>query len=1292
MHDINIEVLNRLIIGRVEPKIYAFSTNTTPNYLKIGDTYRPIEKRLDEWRRYFPDLERKFSEVAKVNEEIFFRDYAIHSFLDNSGKIRLAKGVFKDLPYFSKEFFKDTDIKDIQEAILDIKDSHFQKDGRYQFYCFEESRIPIDFKWERTYEYQPRPNQQKTIDNFNEALKKGRTNLLMYAVMRFGKSFTSMCCADEMKAKLVVIVSAKSDVKAEWKRTVESHKRFKDYEFFDTSDLQREERALNKKLEDNCVVLFLTLQDLQGDEIKAKHKELFESQIDLLLIDETHFGVRANEYGKVLADIGVRKAAQKKELSQSDDDLCILEERIKTLNAKVRIHLSGTPYRILMSSEFTKDDIIAFYQFTDIVDEQEAWNDENLNKDDVREWDNPYYGFPQMVRFGFNPNASSIKKMEELKKQGVTYALSALLKPQSITKDSQFHNHQKFVHENEILELLEVIDGSKMDDNLLGFLNYDKIKKGNMCRHIVCVLPYRASCDALQSLIINNRDRFLNLNTYEIVNIAGVEDEVTFKDTEKVKSVIKNFETEGKKTLTLTVNRMLTGSTVEQWDTMLYLKDTASPQEYDQAIFRLQNQYIKRYKGAGGDEIQYNMKPQTLLIDFDPYRLFRMQEQKSQIYNANVDDNGNDKLEERIKRELDISPIVILNHNKIHQVVPTDILKAISEYSNNKSVSDEATVIPIDLSLLNDEEIKREIDRQSEINSKDGLKTKSTEGEGDGFEFHGDKDPEEKKGTITSDDSGDNKTTDSTEDAIRKKFATYYSRLLFFAFLSNSNISSVKDILDTIDENEDNIRIARNLEINKRILELLKAKMNPFILSKLDYKLQNINTLSTDDSLPPLERASRALCKFGRLSESEIITPSNIADQMIAILPEDDITAETKILDIAAKQGEFAIALLKKFGDIVKYNIYSVTTSMVAYEFTRKIYEILGMPTENIFSNFTSYDIIGDNKEKILKQFDDMKFNAIVGNPPYQMMDEGHGVSAKPVYDKFVNIGKKLSPDYISMIMPSRWFAGGKGLDEFRQSMLNDKRILKLVDFENSNDIFPGVDVAGGICYFLWDRHHDGPCDVINFINKTRISTKRALNEYSIFIRHAQATEIIKKVELLNINNGKTLSSVISSRKPFGLPTNYKPKQDGVPCWYVQKIGLSFANKADIIDNNILDKWKLLIPPAPIAGQTDFSKPVGFYYDGNIRIAKPGECCTESWIVACAFDTEYEVLSFKSYLFTKIVRFLLLQTVVSQHVTKDKFVFIPDLGTYNQIYTDEYLREKWNITDEEWLYIDSRIK
>lgn len=330
-----------------------------------------------------------------------------------------------------------------------------------------------------------------------------------------------------------------------------------------------------------------------------------------------------------------------------------------------------------------------------------------------------------------------------------------------------------------------------------------------------------------------------------------------------------------------------------------------------------------------------------------------------------------------------------------------------------------------------------------------------------------------------------------------------------------------------------------------------------------------------------------------------------------------------------------------------------------------------------------------NNPEKIFT----MKFDVIIGNPPYQISDGGgNGKSAMPIYQKFIEQAQKLNPRYLTMIIPARWFAGGKGLDEFRSNMLNDKRLVELVDYENSSEVFSGVDIAGGICYFLWDKEHNGKCNVTNIVNGERISSKRDLNEFDIFIRHSKSVPIIKKIQS-NENPKFYLNKIISPRKPFGLPSTYVPTSKGIICHFTQRIGVKFASEDNISDPlKIANKWKLLIPFAPIAGQTDFSKPVGFYYEGNIRIAKPGEVCTESWLVAYASNSEESVLSFKSYLLTKTFRFLLLQSVVSQNVTRERFMFIPHLEKYEGVYNDEILRERWKITDEEWNFIDSKIK
>lgn len=329
-----------------------------------------------------------------------------------------------------------------------------------------------------------------------------------------------------------------------------------------------------------------------------------------------------------------------------------------------------------------------------------------------------------------------------------------------------------------------------------------------------------------------------------------------------------------------------------------------------------------------------------------------------------------------------------------------------------------------------------------------------------------------------------------------------------------------------------------------------------------------------------------------------------------------------------------------------------------------------------------------ENPEKIFN----MKFDVIVGNPPYQLSDGGHGRSASPIYHKFVQQAKKLNPKYLTMIIPARWYAGGKGLDDFRSEMLNDKRIRKLVDFENSNDVFPGVDVAGGICYFLRDRDNPGLCEVTNYLNGEPVKSERELNEFPIFIRHSKAVPVIRKV-IVKEKAKYQLNAIVSPSKPFGIRGHHKPSYAGIPCYFTQKQGVLFVKPEEITDNfKLLDKYKLLIPRAPIAGQTDFSKPVGFYYEGNVRVAKPGEVCSESWLVAFSSKNLEEVTSFKTYLFSKIFRFLLLQCVVSQDVTRNSFQFIPHLGKYKGKYTDENLRKRWDITDDEWAFINSKIK
>lgn len=1359
------EILEKLIVGRVEPHIYAFSTNTIPNYLKIGDTYRPVAERLKEWSNYYPNLNKEFETSAKI-ENSFFRDFAIHKFLENDlQKVRLLKES-EDFPgestYYSKEFFKNTNANEIQQAINDIHKDYSNKSNKYTFYNVETLKEEI-LHYEREEAWPIRKNQEEAIRNFKNAIHSGRTNLLMYAVMRFGKSFTSLCCAKEIKnLKLIVVVSAKADVKDEWKKNTEIPGNFPNFEFKTSLDLLENEHLISEHLanpNDRVIVLFLTLQDLQGDLVKEKHKELFsnDTSIDLLIIDETHFGARAEKYGAVLKQ--PKKAINKYDKEEVFDITDFTNEIDKTLKSKYKLHLSGTPYRILMGSEFQKEDIISFCQYSDIVDEQNKWNNENLLKDvdedgkPIKEWDNPYYGFPQMIRFAFNPNKSSRIRMERLKKDGMSFALSRLLEPKSTTKDNIDYKHKQFIYEDEILELLKVIDGSKSDEEILGFLNNDKIKQGNMCRHIVMVLPYCASCDAMQQLITTNADKFRNLKDYKIINISGIENQNLYKNTDSIKKAISDCENEGKKSITLTVNRMLTGSTVEQWDTMIFLKDTASPQEYDQAIFRLQSQYVKVYKDENtGDIIKYNMKPQTVLVDFCIDRVFRMQELKSQIYNVNIDEAGNKKLEERIERELKISPIITINKNKIQEQSAKDILDRISEYSQNRGVAEETNEIPVDLSLTEVSTIWNIISKENELGSKNGFNIKAVEGDGDDIETPNSPTGNDEDETSSTNENTNNdiqtedKSISSGKDPV-KQFRMYYARILYYSFLTSSNVYSLDDIIASLNV-ENNVRIFNNMGLNKEVLIALKNNMNKFMLSSLDYKIQNINKLSNDKRIEPIKRANTANQKFGKLGESEVVTPEKITTEMVGLLPDEFfnncIENNIPILDIASKEAEFAIAIYERFLNLgysledFKDLIYSIPTSNITYEFTRKIYEVLGLNIDNISEKFNSYDLLkiknGNNidneKIKLLlsrnKRFsqitlqdevqsggDDnmVKFGAVVGNPPYQEDDGGAQKSARPIYNHFVRIANILTSQFSTLIIPARWFAGGKGLDEFREEMLNDRHIQQLDDFLHPEEVFPDTNNRGGVCFFLRNKSYNNIRDKVRVIShisglKKDITIRNLrTRDLNIFIRSQKAVDILNKV--IPNDETPTMSSYISSRKPFGLDggfinsTNFAQSSDGLtePITCYGKSGKCGFVERNIISVNRdeIDSWKVFFPYANNIG-TELNDD-----NQNTFIGEPKSICTETYIYAGTNMNlnSHSACNLSKYLKTTFARFMHSIAKASQHGTAKTYRFVPlqDFSNNSDINwsmslpdIDRQLYRKYNLTDEEISYIESTIK
>ena len=331
-----------------------------------------------------------------------------------------------------------------------------------------------------------------------------------------------------------------------------------------------------------------------------------------------------------------------------------------------------------------------------------------------------------------------------------------------------------------------------------------------------------------------------------------------------------------------------------------------------------------------------------------------------------------------------------------------------------------------------------------------------------------------------------------------------------------------------------------------------------------------------------------------------------------------------------------------------------------------------------------------DIKARIAELFgDNMQFDVIIGNPPYQLSDGGYGTSAAPIYQMFVEKALGLDPRFAVFVTPSRWFAGGKGLDEYRKKMLSDHRMHDIVDYPKLYEAFPGVKIRGGVSYFLWDREHDGPCTIQTMWDGQPVGEKatRYLDAYDVLVRRNEAVPILDKVRALA---EPTLDSRVSSRKPFGLPTNFhgKPSPTALkaPVELFGSRRVSWVDRAEIpLNDSWVDEWKVLmtaVQGTSAAIETKFlSRPI---------LAGPGTACSETYLVAGRFEIEEEARRYAGYLRTRFVRFLVSLRKSTQHATKDVYSFVPDVPL-DQDWTDALLYERYGLTGDEIAFIESQV-
>ena len=481
---------------------------------------------------------------------------------------------------------------------------------------------------------------------------------------------------------------------------------------------------------------------------------------------------------------------------------------------------------------------------------------------------------------------------------------------------------------------------------------------------------------------------------------------------------------------------------------------------------------------------------------------------------------------------------------------------------------------------------------------------------------------------------------------------------------------------------------------------------------------------------------------IANLSNDEVFTPPSLANQVLDLLPQELFRSpKTRFLDPFTKSGVFLREIVKRLDmgledlipdrqsriDHIMHNqVYGIAcTELTALLARRSVYcsktangrfavSRFDNPEGNIQYQAIQHTWVGGkcrfcgasqsvydrgtDAEQCAYQFihtdnpsqltGNMTFDVIIGNPPYQLADGGNAASAKPLYHLFVQQAIRLSPRYLSMIIPARWYSGGKGLDEFRDLMLNDTRLSYLVDYFDSNDCFPGIDLSGGVCYFLWDQQHSGDCIVRSIINGKESIIQRPLIEKGndSFVRFNSSISILEKIKQFQESS---FIQLVSSRKPFGIATNEKIDTEkginGIKIYAYPKNGYIESSKVSANKQSVY-KPKVLISYA-------YGERGNFPYlvIGKPFIGEVNSCCSETYLMIGPFDTTNECENVMSYIRTKFFRFLVLLRKNTQHATSKVYQFVP-LQDFSHPWTDEMLYKKYNLTEDEIAFIESMIR
>ena len=1295
-------------------------TNTAPELLinSCRELNQAAKQRINSYTTTAGiTYELLHTELALVNSD-GFRDYNVHNVLKHSG----IKQHFFNTTRKQNEWYK-VDLQTAQHAIKAVKE------GRSSLNNSETTKdiSPVIF----------RPEQKDAIERTISQYKKSN-RMLWNAKMRFGKTLSALEVVKQKEFKRTIILTHRPVVSKGWFE--DFYKIFNytdnythDYKFGSRNGDQGS--SLKDLIRSNVnYVYFASMQDLRGSGHAGgkfdKNDEVFNNEWDFIIIDEAHEGTQTELGNNVLKGL------------------------TKSKNAKV-LHLSGTPFNIM--SDFDDKEIYTW----DYVMEQSAkadWATSHFGDT------NPYDGLPRLNIFTYNLN-KIITNYEDFEDKAFNFREFFRTWTGNIKSDRQHLPKNvsigDFVHKDDVNSFLNLITKSDGDSNY----PFSTEEYRNFFRHSLWMVPGVKEAKALSSLLKQHPIFGSGAFNIANVAGEGDTEENTKDALKKVEDAIGE-NPDDNYSITISCGRLTTGVSIKAWTTVLMLSGSYSTKAstYMQTIFRVQTpatingkvkeqcyvfdfapdrtlkiiaetSKISAKAGTTSDDDRdvigdfLNFCP-VISIDgtkMQPYDVDGMLQQLKRVYTDKVVSNGFD--------DIHIYNDKLLQLDNLELAEFKDLRKIIGASKQTKKV----TEVDINNQGLTNEEYERL--------KKANKKPKKELTDEDKKVIEKAKEKQEQKQSAISTLRG---------ISIRIPLMIYGADIPFDEEITIENFTS---LIDSLSWNE-----FMPTGVTKQKFNYFAKYFDPDIFVAAGRKIR-IQARSAD-TLSPTERVKRITKLFSTFKNPDketVLTPWRVVNMHLGdclggydfydeehkellteprFLDHGEVTTDTlantdaRILELNSKTGLYPLFVVysifrqrcKGFGEnildwnteqalwfkTVAENIFVICKTPMAKQITKRT--LIGYNTSQVNTrhfddlinqitnktdNFLRKVVDGKNYWKTNNETD-MKFNAVVGNPPYQVMDGGGtGSSAVPTYDKFVSVATKIKTDYISMIIPAKWYSGGRGLNSFRNFMLNSGKISLLVDFSDSRECFDAVDIAGGVCYFLWDENNNGLCKTINIKANSHSSVKRALNEYDVYIRDSISINIIEKAKSFN---EIAMSEIVYSSKPFGFRSYFigedKPFHNSIALFGSK--GISYVRRDTVaINSNLIDKWKVVLSKtgSEHAGQAD--KQGKKRVLSRIEVLKPKFICSETYLLMSTFNIEQDAINLKYYLHTKFFRFLVSTILLTQNIAKDKFQFVPiqdftptsDIDWSKSIpEIDQQLYAKYKLSEEEIAFIESMIK